>query len=166
MTQKIAAVFSDECDIAATAATIEASMSNWLDEKAPVPDAAESAAAESAAAESTAAAEPAAAEQPVPSSTAVAVPSKVEYTAEERATRIKELEEREQGWIGPEHLTHWKATFVPNDKIGLMSRKQRPNTSAKKTPGSEANAFPRGPHIRHFVINTLPSDDGESFLRT
>eukprot|EP00966_Prymnesium_polylepis_P298633 6901148-Prymnesium_polylepis.1 len=97
MSRKIADVFADPEDAEATAATVEAQLSDWLDEP-PTPVEATEVPAQPPPVESAGEAPPAeAAAEAAPAEAAAEPPLKVEYSTAERSQRIAELEDFWQG---------------------------------------------------------------------
>eukprot|EP00966_Prymnesium_polylepis_P003722 84882-Prymnesium_polylepis.1 len=161
LTKRVAAAFSEACDVDATAATVEALMSEWLDDKVPSPDAAEIAAtAEPAAAEPPDEPQPAEPpDEPQPAEPPAEAPAQaVQYSEEGRSQRIAELEEFWQGKHGHLHGGHWKAVFVPSKSLRARDKKHVRLCRRKSTHVGLGGAV--GPHMR---ITTMEFERRRSF---
>ena len=157
LTKKMAAVFSTADDVDMAAASIEERMSKWLNEKV------------TAVPEEPTLPEPP--EPPLPASQAEVPsssgdvsqpPQRCEYSAEERDSRIAELERIAQADVdrrfGPKS---WRAVFTPADKL----RRYKKGRLKKGTRKQRHNVF--GPHIRCYTIDVrLPGDVQDDFLRS
>ena len=89
-------------------------------------------------------------------------PQRCEYSAEERDSRIAELERIAQADVdrrfGPKS---WRAVFTPADKL----RRYKKGRLKKGTRKPRHNVF--GPHIRCYTIDVrLPGDVQDDFLRS